>query len=126
MKAAIISLGSKSSLMVAEAMEKYFDRVDLLQLRSIEVKLGKNGGLFYEGQPFPQYDCVYVKGSFRYANLLRSIAALLENKVGYMPLPATTFTTVHNKLLTHLVLQQHDIPMPQTYLTNCRRSKSIT
>jgi ribosomal protein S6--L-glutamate ligase len=117
MKAAVISLGSTSSLMVVEALKKYFTQVDNLQLKSIEVKLGKDGGIFYEGEKLEYYDCMYVKGSFRYAHLLRSIAALLEGKVPYMPITANSFTTVHNKLLTHLVLQQNNIPMPQTYVS---------
>src|SRR3989344_4445985 len=116
MKAALISLGSKSSLMTAEAMRKYFD-LDMIQLRNIEINLGKEGGIFYEGKPLDNYDCVFLKGSFRYANLLRSIATLLEGKISYMPIPANSFTIVHNKLLTHLVLQQHNIPMPRTYLS---------
>ena len=116
MKFAIISLGSKSSLMVAEAAKKYFEQVELIDLKHIEVRLGKDGGIFYQNKPFEDYDCVYVKGSFRYANLLQSIAAMLQGKIPYMPLPAHSFNTVHNKLLTHLVLQQHNLPMPKTYI----------
>ncbi len=116
MKFAIISLGSKSSLMVAEAAKKYFEQVELIDLKHIEVRLGKDGGIFYQNKPFENYDCVYVKGSFRYANLLQSIAAMLQGKIPYMPLPAHSFNTVHNKLLTHLVLQQHNLPMPKTYI----------
>jgi ribosomal protein S6--L-glutamate ligase len=118
MKAALISLGSESSKMTAEAMDKYFDSVDMIQLRDIEVNLGKDGGIFYDGKELDKYDCVYLKGSFRYANLLRSIATLLEGKVPYMPVPANCFTTVHNKLLTHLILEQHNIPMPRTYISS--------
>lgn len=118
MKAALISLGSKSSAMTAEAMKKYFDQVDMIQLKNIEVSLGKESGIFYEGQRLDQYDCVYVKGSFRYAQLLCSIASMLEGKVPYMPLSSSSFTVVHNKLLTHLVLQQHNIPMPRTYISS--------
>ena len=43
MRAAVISLGSKSSQMTIEAMQKYFDQVDMIQLRDIEVNLGKEG-----------------------------------------------------------------------------------
>jgi len=118
MKAALISLGSKSSLLTGEAMKKYFDQVDILELKKIEIRLGKESGIFYEGKTLENYDCVYVKGSFRYANLLCSIASMLGGKSSYMPLPASTFTTVHNKLLTHLVLQQHNVPMPRTYLSS--------
>jgi len=103
--------------MTAEAMKKYFDQVDMVQLRDIEINLGKEGKILYRGQPLPNYDCIYLKGSFRYANLLSSIAALLEGNVPYMPLPQSCFNVVHNKLLTHLVLQQKNIPMPKTYLS---------
>ncbi len=117
MKAALISLGSESSHMTVEAMRKYFDEVDMLQLKNIDIKLGRDGGVFYQGQPIKNYDCVYVKGSFRYAPLLRSITSLLQDKIPYMPIPAHAFTLVHNKLLTHLALQQKNIPMPKTYLS---------
>ena len=126
MRAAIISLGSTSSQWTAEAMQKYFDQVDMIQLKNIEIILGKKGQVLYEGEEFAQYDCVLVKGSFRYANMLRSIASILEGKVPYMPIPANTFSTVHNKLLTHLVLQQHNIPMPKTYLSpNVEAAKDL-
>ncbi len=121
-KGAIVSLGSKSSLMTAEAMGKYFAEVDMIQLKDIEVSLGKEGGIFYQGEPLKKYDCVYLKGSFRYAHLLRSISSMLEGKVSYMPLASLAFTTVHNKLLTHLTLQQHNIAMPKTYLSSTTES----
>ena len=117
MKLAIISLGSKSSEMVAEEAKSYFDEVEQIQLKEIEVSLGKDGGIYYRGKKFDNYDCVYVKGSFRYAHLLRSIASLLEGKVPYMPLTANSFTVAHNKLLTHLALEQKGIPMPKTYVS---------
>jgi len=117
MKAAIISQGSKSSVMLGEALKTYFEEVDLIDLKKVEVVLGKTGKILYNGEELNYYDCVYVKGSFRFANLLASISSLLENKVPYLPLPAQAFTTVHNKLLTHLVLQQHKIPMPETYVS---------
>jgi ribosomal protein S6--L-glutamate ligase len=118
MRAAVISLGSKSSIMTIEAMRKYFDQVDQIQLKHIEISLGKNGKLLYEGKELPHYDCVLVKGSFRYANLLRSIASVLKGKVPYLPIPEECFTVAHNKLLTHLLLEQHHIPMPKTYITS--------
>ncbi|MFH1276312.1 MAG: RimK family alpha-L-glutamate ligase [Candidatus Woesearchaeota archaeon] len=117
MKAAVISLGSVSSQWTAEAMKKYFDQVDIINLKEIEVKLGREGGIYYQGEKLDYYDCVFLKGSFRYAHLLRSIAALLEGKVPYMPIKENAYTIVHNKLLTHLVLQKHNIPMPKTYVS---------
>ena len=117
MKAAVISLGSTSSQWVAEAMASHFQQVDMIQLKEIEVHLGKEAGIFYHGKPLPSYDCVYLKGSFHYAHLLRSLASMLEGQVPYLPLKANSFTIVHNKLLTHLVLQQKNIPMPRTYVS---------
>ena len=76
MKAAVISMGSISSKWVAEALEKHFDEVDHLDIKEFEVNLGKEGGVLYSGKPLKQYDCIYMKGSGRYANLLRSIASM--------------------------------------------------
>lgn len=116
MKAALISLGSKSSEWTAKAMEKYFKEVEILNLKNIEVNLGAEGEVLYKGEPIKEYDCIFAKGSFRYANLLQSITSLLY-KTTYMPIQARAFTTAHNKLLTHLELQRNRIPTPKTYIS---------
>ncbi|MFH1589235.1 MAG: RimK family alpha-L-glutamate ligase [archaeon] len=117
MKIALISLGSTSSKWTAEALEKYFDQVEVLNLKDIEINIsGKQSEVLYQGKPIGKYDCIFVKGSFRYAPLLRSITLLLS-KESYMPLKASSFTIGHDKLLTHLRLQQFGIPMPTTYLS---------
>ena len=68
MKAALMSLGSKSSLMTLEAMKKYFDEVEMIDIRNIEVILGsKEMSILYDGKSLLKYDCIYAKGSFRYA-----------------------------------------------------------
>ena len=59
MKAALMSLGSKSSVMTLEAMNKYFDVVDDINLKNLEVTLGKNLSILYNGQQLKKYDCVY-------------------------------------------------------------------
>jgi len=116
--AAIISLQSESSKRTFDAMNDYFKVVDDIQLRDIEIVLGPaQAQPLYRGEPMRKYDCVYIKGSFRYASVAKSVAALLQNKC-YMPTHNSAFTTVHNKLLTHLALQQHDIPMPKTYIVS--------
>ena len=117
MNAAIISLGSVSSEWTTKSMEKYFDDVDALNLKKIEVRLGAEGGVLYSGRPLETYDCVYVKGSFRFANLQRAVSALLWGKC-YLPIQPNAFTIVHHKLLTHLELQRQGIPMPRTYMTS--------
>lgn len=116
MKAAIISQGSKSSKWTAEAMKKYFKEVDLVNIKDIEVNLGGEGEVLYEGKPLKEYDCIYAKGSFRYANLLQSIISILFKNT-YSPIQPRTFTIAHNKLLTHLELQKNKIPTPKTYVS---------
>jgi ribosomal protein S6--L-glutamate ligase len=116
MKAALISLGSKSSLMTVEAMRKYFDAVDSVSIKNVEVTLGSKGlSILYDGKPLQKYDCIYAKGSFRYAPLLRSITTAFYDTT-YMPIKPNTFTIGHDKLLTHLALQYYKIPMPDTYV----------
>ncbi|MEM4263748.1 MAG: RimK family alpha-L-glutamate ligase [Candidatus Woesearchaeota archaeon] len=122
MNAAIISLGSISSKWVAEELKKYFEQVDMLDIKEIEVCLGGKGKgeIFYKGQPLPEYDCIYAKGSFRYGNLLRSITTFLANGC-YFPVSADAHTTGHDKILTHIKLQG-TIPMPKTYIASTAES----
>ncbi len=120
MKAALMSLGSKSSLMTVEAMRKYFDAVDSINIKNVEVTLGSKGlSILYDGKPLQKYDCIYAKGSFRYAPLLRSITTAFYGNT-YMPVKPNSFTIAHDKLLTHLALQYNNIPMPDTYVIPSR------
>ncbi len=113
--AALISLGSTSSKWTAEAMSKYFEKVDEISLKHIEINFsGESAQILYKGEPLDKYDCVFAKGSFRYAPLLQGITALREKKC-YMPIHSSAFSVAHDKLLTQLALQQHNIPMPRTY-----------
>lgn len=117
LKAAVVSLGSKSSYMVVEEMQKLFSQVDHLNLKSFEINFLKDSvQILYEGNPIEDYDCVYLKGSFRYAQLIQSLSYALQGKT-YIPIDPHTFSTGHNKLLTQLVLQLNNIQMPQTYIS---------
>ncbi len=117
MRAALISMGSISSKWTVEAMQKHFDEVDHLDIKEFEVNLGKEGGVMYAGKPLKHYDCIYMKGSGRYANLLRTIASMLNDKT-FIPLKPSTFTAGHDKLLTHINLQKHSVPQPQTFIAS--------
>lgn len=118
MKAALISLGSESSKWTIKSMGKFFDSVDDIDLRNIEVNLSsEKSEVLYKGKPIEKYDCIYAKGSFRYAQTLRAVTGALSPTT-YMPIKAGTFTVGHDKLLTHLFLQQYKIPMPTTYLSS--------
>jgi ribosomal protein S6--L-glutamate ligase len=116
MNAALISLGSTSSQWTAEAMKVHYDEVDSLNLKELEVKLGPEAGVYHNGIPIKKYDCVYIKGSFRYAHLLGAMSSLLHGHC-YLPIQPRAYTIVHNKLLTHLELQRNNIPMPRTYIS---------
>src|SRR3989344_5492297 len=115
-KAALISMQSKSSKMTVEAMQKYFQQVDDLNIKKIEISLENEPKVLYEGKPIKGYDCIFAKGSFRYADLLRSITTLLSTE-SYMPVKASAFSVGHDKLLTQLKLQREGIPMPKTYIS---------
>ncbi|MBT3406757.1 RimK family alpha-L-glutamate ligase [Candidatus Woesearchaeota archaeon] len=118
LRAALVSLGSVSSKWTLEEMEKYFSEVDSLNVKEFEVDLGSDGAeVLYKGKKIPDYDCIYLKGSFKYANLLSSICSVLQGKC-YMPTSPSSFTNGHDKLLTHLKMQQAKIPMPATYISS--------
>jgi len=118
MKAAIISLGSESSKWTAKAMKNYFDEVDEINLKNIEISFtGKKQEILYEGEPLKKYDAIYAKGSFRYANLLSALTSMLSVE-SYLPIDTSAFTIVHDKLLTQLQLNIENIPMPETFLTS--------
>jgi ribosomal protein S6--L-glutamate ligase len=118
MRSAVISMGSLSSKWTVKAMKNYFESVDHVSIKSIEVKIGdKKYEVLYNGQPLPEYSCIYAKGSFRYANLLRTITHALSSTT-YMPVQARAFTIGHDKLLTHLKLNDAKIPTPTTYMSS--------
>ena len=118
LKAAVISLGSVSSKWIVKALKKYMKVVDSINIKDIEVTLSTKGkGLLHKGKPLEDYDCIFIRGSFRYAPLLRAITTI-SSKNSYMPIESRAFSIVHDKLLTQLELQRHNIPMPQTYLSS--------
>jgi len=124
-KALVISLGSVSSKDTAKAMKKYFEVVDELDLRKIEVHLGTEAKVLYDGEPIQKYDCVYVKGSHKYADILRAVTTLLGNTC-YMPISPSAFTVGHDKLLTHLAILNYNVPMPKTYfMATTEGAKSV-
>ena len=118
MRAAIISQGSVSSKWTFEAMKKYFDEVDDIDVRQLEISIsGSTAQILYKGESLKKYDCVYAKGSFRYSQVLRSLTSILQ-KDCYMPIIPGAFTIAHDKLLTQLMMQQHCVPMPKTYISS--------
>ncbi len=117
MKAAIVSQGSKSSELTKEAMEQYFDEVSAIDVKELEINIsGDDADILYKGEPLGKYDCIYAKGSYRFSQALRSLTTILKGEC-YMPVEPEAFTVAHDKLLTQLLLQNHSIPMPKTYIS---------
>ena len=115
MKIGVISLGGRSSLELAKECKKYFDSVGILDLRKFTVELLDDKiNVQYEGEELEEYDCLYVRGSFKYSLMQRSITRALNKKV-YMPIEPQAFTMGHDKLLTLLELQKNKIAVPKTY-----------
>ncbi|MCB9362699.1 RimK family alpha-L-glutamate ligase [Candidatus Woesearchaeota archaeon] len=117
-RAALISLGSTSSKWTYEAMKEYFEHVDNINIKDIEINVGSaNGEIICEGEPLSSYDCIYAKGSFRYGDVLSALATIIGDKA-YMPVSASAFAVGHDKVLSHIAMQQHKIPTPITYLSS--------
>lgn len=114
-KLAVISLKGESSNKIVEEAKKYFDEVDHLNIKKIEVNAEKELNVLYEGQQIKKYDCVYIRGSFRYSLLQRSISGALQGKC-YMPIEPKAFTLAHNKFLTLLELQKKKVLIPKSSL----------
>lgn len=120
MRAALIAGNSKSSQWTYDAMDKYFDEVDHLYIKFIDINFsGKKAEILYKGEPIStHYDCLFIKGSFRYAQLLRAVTALYSAEPDvFLVYDSSAYTIAHDKLLTQLVLQQKNLPMPRTYLS---------
>lgn len=118
MKAALISMGSVSSKWIFEAMKKYFGEVDSLDIQDIEVNTAEKLTVLHKGKAIREdYDCIYVKGSFRYQPIMRAIATSIYGKT-YTPQAPSAFTIGQDKVLTQLELQKNKIPMPKTYLAS--------
>ncbi len=118
MKAAVVSMGSIASRWTAEALKAHFDVVDQLDVKDIRVTLGgKRAQVECAGSPVVDYDFIYAKGGYRYANLLRAFTTAMSSKC-FMPIKPAAFTNGHDKLLTHMRLQTAGIPQPRTYVVS--------
>jgi len=118
MNAALFTMGSVSSKRISDSMRKYFDEVDDYDIRKVELRIGKGDPEFlYDGVPVKkEYDCVYLKTSFRYALVQKALASYFDGK-SYMPIHEESFTIVNDKIFTHISLEKAGIPTPETYIT---------
>lgn len=116
-KFGLISLGSKSSKMILDEAAKLFDEANHIDIRKIEIKMDKTTEVLYDGAPLEQYDCLFMRGSFRYANLLFALSEIYKDKC-FVPIDANAHVIAHNKFMTQLVLSSKKfLHMPSTYYT---------
>lgn len=117
MKLAVISLGGKSSKDVAKEAKAFFTEIDSINLKDLDIEVdSKKTSILHKGKKLNDYDCIYLRGSYRYATLLRSLTRALH-KDTYLPIKPKAFTIGHNKFLTLIELQKHKVPIPTTYIT---------
>ena len=118
MKAAIVSLGGTSSHWISDAMRKHFETVDMIDIRDVEVLLeSKKMKVMHRGEEVTGYDCVLVRGSFRYSAMLTAVTSVLQQE-SYVPVSADAISACHDKFLTQLKLQEHKIAMPSVYMAS--------
>jgi len=115
MKIGIISIGGRSSQLVAKECQKYFDEVEELDLRYFDVHIiGGERKVTYRGRELEGFSCLYIRGSHKYAFLQRAISHQFAKDV-YMPISPKAFTTGHDKFMTTLILQENGVNVPKTY-----------
>lgn len=117
MNLCVISLGGKSSLAIVKEAERYFDSATHLDLRTLEIHASAEGlHVFSDRREVKGYDCIYVRGSFKYTLLQRAISrAFLQE--AYLPIKPAAFSVAHNKFLTLLELLKNGVHTPKTYFT---------
>jgi ribosomal protein S6--L-glutamate ligase len=115
LKFGLISLGSVTSKMLLEEAKNYFDVVDHIDLRKIEIKLDTKTTVLCDGEPLKEYDCLYMKGSYRYSTLLYGLSEVFKDKC-FVPLDSNAHIIAHNKFMTQLFFAKNkNLKMPGTY-----------
>ncbi|MBS3146810.1 RimK family alpha-L-glutamate ligase [Candidatus Woesearchaeota archaeon] len=118
MKLGIISQISESSKMIQKECLDYFDKVDMINIKDVSVEAAtKVLETVSERKKIDIYDCLYLRGSYKNALLLRAISESCRNKI-YTPIRPEAFTVGHDKFLTILELQKQGIDIPKTYVAS--------
>ena len=116
LKFGLISMQSGSSQMLIEEAQKVFGQADLIDIRKVEIKINnRETEVLYDGKKLQKYDCLYLKSSHRYAELMFGLTEIFGNDT-FIPLTAQSHLVAHNKFLTHLSYAQNKfLKMPDTY-----------
>jgi len=114
-KFGLISLGSRSSKMIFEEAGKLFDEADLIDIRKIEIRIDKKTTVLYDGEPLKDYDCLLMRGSYKYSSLLYGLSEIYKDKC-FIPLDSNSHILAHNKFMTHLNFSsEKNLTMPNSY-----------
>ncbi len=115
LKFGLISLGSKSSQMLIDEAKNVFAVADMIDLRKIEIRIDKKTEVLYDGEVLKDYDCLYIKGSYKYASLLYGLSEIYKDKC-FIPIDSQAHIIAHNKFLNHLHFSSEKLlKMPATY-----------
>src|SRR3989344_4173664 len=118
MKIGIISLYSDSSKMIGDECRDYFDKIEMINIKDVSVESStKNLETLYNGKKLESFDCLYCRGSYKNALLLRAISESYYD-TSYTPIKPGAFIIGHDKFLTILELQKHGIDIPKTYVAS--------
>lgn len=121
MRIAIISLGGKSSKAIAHECHNFFEEVDELNLKDFEVRANGEIKVAHLKEDLKDYDCIYVKGSYKYALLQRAIARVFLGEA-YLPVRPKAFAIGHDKFLTLLELQKNNVAIPRTHYVATKKN----
>ncbi len=116
MKLGIISMGSVSSKMLQKEALEYFEEVDMIDIRKIEIHVTNNQTtVLYDGEEMKDYDSLYIKASFRYASLAYGLTEIFKKEC-FIPIDSNAHMVAHNKFMTHLNFSLNRVlKMPGTY-----------
>ena len=97
--------------------KQYFDSTEHIDIRTLEIHASAEGLQVFSGKrEIKGYDCIYIRGSFKYTLLQRAISRAFMNEV-YLPIRPAAFSVAHNKFLTLLELLKNGVHTPKTYFT---------
>ncbi|MEK6839406.1 MAG: RimK family alpha-L-glutamate ligase, partial [Nanoarchaeota archaeon] len=86
-----------------------------VDLRTLEVHASSEGLDVFSGKKqLKDYDCIYIRGSFKYTLLQRAISRAFYNEA-YLPIKPLAFSIAHDKFLTLLELLKNGVNTPKTY-----------
>ena len=122
MKLCVISLGGKSSLNITSEAKNYFDSTEHIDLRNLDVHASSDGLKVFSGQrELSDFDCVYIRGSYKYTLLQRAVSRAFLNET-YLPIKPAAFSIAHNKFLTLLELLKNGVCTPKTYFAGTTKA----